>query len=65
MSNIPASGKTPDKAINSAASAVSITFLTALQDLATSYGVKLAGKYTQTSKALVGDAYSGSFDINP
>ena len=66
MSNIATSPKTPEaKAENKSVAAVSPTFLQALQDMSTFYGVEIKGSYVKPTAALNGDAYRGSFYVKP
>ena len=67
MANITASPtKTNIKNENKAVTAFDPTFLTALQDMATYYGVELWGNYAKTGKvAISGDTFKGSFHLHP
>lgn len=66
MSNIQASPKTPNqKAENASVASAYPTLLTALQDMATFYGVEISGKYVKPSAGLSGDPSRGSFYVKP
>ena len=67
MSNIATSNTVANtKNENSAAQVFNPTFLTALQDLSTYFGVELFGSFVQSGKKpLVGDSYKGSFHVKP
>lgn len=66
MSNIATSTKTPKTtAENASVNNAYPTLLTALQDMATFYGVEIKGIYVKPTAGLNGDAFRGSFYVKP